>query len=420
MVRKSRARADALLSDRRGIYFAFQGLFMAVLLLLFLYHPQPVEKWIGRFSLLMVSLTGSLVLIRVVASGVIESWWFQMSLFISDAIFASLTLYWTQRNPDFFLLYFVIIFGTALTRKFLHTLIVAALCSLLYFVSVWQLRTGFAGSTEFWLHLLFLWITTSLLALLSRDTQQAQKEEQQRYQGQLIQLESLATLGQVAGEVAHRIKGPLTTIRVNAEVLAHREKTPSHARRELEQILKQVDRCKIILKDLLELGRIEEVDFERIDLREPLRQALISIEPQILEKGLRNISLGRLTRMSVRGDQSLLHEAFFALLQNAVEAVDAKGLIRVEARTLREGSLWGRSGGGHFLVTVQDDGAGIKREDLEKVFRPFYTNKGHAGTGLGLSAALRILQKHDGTIEATSAGKGRGAQFTVKIPAYSS
>ncbi len=408
--------------SRRGIYFAFQGLFMAVLLLLFLYHPQSVEKWIGRFSFLMFSLIGSLVLIRAVASDVIESWWFQMSLFISDAVIASLILYWTQRNPNFFLLYFVIIFGTALTRKLLHTFIVAALCSLLYFVSVWGLHTDYAGSTEFWLRLLFLWVTTSLLALLSRDTHHAQKEQQQGYQGRLIELESLATLGQVAGEVAHRIKGPLTTIRVNAEVLQHREKTSSHAYGELGQILKQVDRCKTILKNLLDLGRIEELDFETIDLCEPLRQALISIKPQILQKGLRKISLGRLTRMKVRGDQSLLHEAFFAILQNAVDAVDAKGQIRVETRTLRAGGLWGHyaSGRRHFIVTVQDDGVGIMRKDLGKVFRPFYTNKGDIGTGLGLSAALRILQKHDGTIEAYSAGKDCGAEFTVKIPGYSS
>jgi len=67
-------------------------------------------------------------------------------------------------------------------------------------------------------------------------------------------------------------------------------------------------------------------------------------------------------------------------------------------------------------VSVEDDGRGIRKEDLERIFEPYFTTKGKDGSGLGLSAALRVLQKHGGSIEAFSDGPGRGARITLTIP----
>lgn len=409
---------------RRGIYFAFQGLLTAVLLLLFLYDPHSVEQWLGRFSALLLLLTGSMLLVHAVPELVLEDWRFQICLFVVDAAAASVTLYWTERNPDFFLLYLVILFGTALMRDLRQTVAVAAICSLLYFGSVRQSELG----TEFWLRLHFLWIATALLAILARDSRHAQSLRERQYQGRLIQLESLATLGQVAGEVAHRIKGPLTTIRVNAEVLSEglaprgkgrAARDPESARRELAQILKEVEHCKAILKDLLSLGRIEEVIFERIDLREPLRRAIAAAQPLFRQRGEARLEAEPLPPMPARADGSLLYEAFYALLQNAAEAVGPGGLARVRAARVDYGRLHALGGAPpEYAIVLSDDGEGIEPEELARVFRPFYTTKGRGGgSGLGLSAALRILQKHGGTIDADSPGKGRGATFTVRLPA---
>ena len=67
-------------------------------------------------------------------------------------------------------------------------------------------------------------------------------------------------------------------------------------------------------------------------------------------------------------------------------------------------------------VSIRDDGRGIAPEDRDKVFEPFFTTKGSHGSGLGLSAALRILQKHGGDIEARSEGPGKGACFVLTVP----
>ena len=222
----------------------------------------------------------------------------------------------------------------------------------------------------------------------------------------------------MAGEVAHRIKSPLTTIRVNAEVLSHRFSDRADALKELSEIQDEVERCKTILKDLLNLGRIEELDLERLDLRKPLRSAMAAIAPQIRQRGIRLEAPPLRHALPVQGDQSMLHEALLALLQNAVEASSEGGVVELSVHARgRKASWWKRPDLRMHVVAVLDHGAGIARQDLKQVFRPFFTTKKTDGSGLGLAAAMRIAQKHGGSIEAESDGPGCGATFTFILPA---
>ena len=406
------------MSDRRGVYFTFQGLLMAVLLLIFHYQCKGrPDEW-GRMALLTALLGGSLLCLRLVSLRLLERWWFQAGLFIGDAVLASLTLRWTHSQSELYLIYFLIIFGTALARDVAQSMAVAVVTSVLYLLSAWHPISGFPHDTGFWLRFLFLWITASLLAVLSRDTEQAQSEERGKYQESLVRVGKLATLGQFAAEVAHRIKGPLTTIMVNAEVLSHKYGKSKEIVKELREIGDEAARCKEILKNLLDLGRIEEMDFNSLDLREPVRLALKSLEPQLRRYGLRAELAGLEAPLMVKGDQSLLQEAVTAVLQNALEAGRRGGTIRVRAQRAGGEPRWARffARGRFCFLVIEDDGEGIAPGDLDKVFDPFFTTKGREGSGLGLSAALRILQKHGGRIEAASEGRGRGARFSLVLP----
>jgi signal transduction histidine kinase len=383
------------------VYFAYQGLFMAVLLALFLYQGREREAWALRAGLLCAATLLSLAAIRLAPEPRLSRWWFHAGLFVGDALTATVVLAWTRPRSETYLVYFLVVFGSALTRSARQSAVVAVAVLSLY--GVLGLREGaHLVHSEFWLRGAFLAVSAALMAILAGDAQRAQAEEKRRYDERLIQVERLATLGQAAAEVAHRIKAPLTTIAVNAEVLAARAKDPAVAA-SLAEIGEEVGRIKSILKNLLDLGRIEEMDDEPLDLRGPLEDALRGAKAAAEERGVAVEASGLEAPLPARGDGPLLREAALALLLNAVEASPRGGRVRVAAR----------AAGGFLRVEIADDGPGVAAEDLERVFQPFYTTKPE-GSGLGLSAALRIAQKHGGSVELE--GPGPGARFALTIP----
>jgi signal transduction histidine kinase len=379
---------------------------MAVLMLLIVFSGQgrPGDGVLGSLAALLVA---SLALLRLAPEEILWRWWFQAGIFVGDALAATATLRIMRPQADLFLLYLLLVFGSALTRSARQRLAVAGATIILYLVTGWRPSAGWPTQPEFWLRAVFLAVSAALMAVLARDSRQAQDEQRRRYEERMVQIGRLATLGRVAGEVAHRIKGPLTTIAVDAEVLAHRLGGDKEALKELAEIGVEVERCKRILKDLLDLGRIEEMDVSPLDLRVPVRDALKSLVSQAKSRAVRTVMSGMDAPMRVRGDATLLREAAAALLQNALEASAEGGKIRVECSTLSR----------YHRVVVVDEGAGISTEDLERIFEPFFTTKKGEGSGLGLSAALRIAAKHGGSVEVESAGPRKGARFTLLIPA---
>ena len=230
-------------------------------------------------------------------------------------------------------------------------------------------------------------------------------------------MERLAALGQVAGDVAHRIKGPLTTILVNTEVLTRKAGLAAEMQKQVDRIQEEAFRCKEIVKGLLDLGRIEEIAFSRMDLRKPIRSALESMEAVRKEAGVRLEVRGLERAADIRGDQSLIHEAVAAVLQNALEAARTTGgAVRLTLKDSGRQAWWRRLvARPRYEIAIEDEGKGIAPENIEKVFQPFFTTK-KDGSGLGLSAALRILEKHGGTIEAQSEGLGLGSRFALSFP----
>lgn len=393
--------------QRRALYFTFQGLLTAVVLLMY-YLQHPGKHWFGGFAGLIVLLSAPLIFIRLAPAPTLDRWWFQSAFFILDAGAASYAVSWGNPHAAAYLVYFLIILSTAMARSFKHSTVVGLVSTMLFLVSSWSPARGLPGTSIFWLQFQLLIITTVLLSVLALDAQRVQSAQERRYQQKLIQAERLATLGRIAGEVAHRIKAPLTTIRVNAEVLSHKFAKSKEAQAQLAEIEREVVRCKEILRSLLDLGRIEEIDFHPFDLREPLRHAVGALSTQIEQKGMTLEMRLPDKALRCRGDASLVQEAVTAVLQNAIEAGRKGGRIRVILERPQPSEP--------ASIVVEDDGRGVAEADLDKIFQPFYTTKGSSGSGLGLSAALRILQKHHGSVDVHSDGRGKGAKFTLTLP----
>ncbi len=376
---------------------------MAVLILMAMFQTS---SHVERLWPLTFLLGGSLFVLQLVDDRILSRWWFQASFFVGDALVATGVLMWLSPKADLFLLYLLLVFGSALTRSAKQRWIIAIVAIALYLVTGWRPVLGWPTNPEFWLRAVFLAVSAALMTVLASDTRKAQEDQSRRFEERLVQVGRLATLGRVAGEVAHRIKGPLTTISVDAEVLSSRLSHDKAALKELHEIRDQVERCKTILKDLLDLGRIEEMDMRPLDLAVPLRAAVKAISSQAKRRSIKFVVAGLDHKMRAKGDITLIQEAVAALLQNALEAAKDEGQISLTASTA---GRWHR-------VAIVDDGVGISSENLERIFEPFFTTKKGEGSGLGLSAALRIAAKHGGTVEVDSAGPGRGACFTLVLP----
>ncbi len=241
------------------------------------------------------------------------------------------------------------------------------------------------------------------------------KEAQER----ISQAEKLAAIGQLAAGVMHEINNPLATIAACAESLGLRlddlrgagVTVPPEGDEYLKLIDNEVHRCKKIVDGLLDFSRPKPVTHEPVDVNAVIEQTLFLLKHHARFKRLNIITeydpeLGR----PVRGNTEQLIQVFMALLLNAMDAMGERGTITIKTRR-------GGSRAEAAVAEVSDEGHGIARSELPKIFEPFYTTKAPGrGTGLGLSICYGIVAEHGGRIEVDSA-PGKGSTFRVILPA---
>jgi PAS domain S-box-containing protein len=230
-----------------------------------------------------------------------------------------------------------------------------------------------------------------------------------RLEEQLIQAEKLAAMGQMLAGVAHELNNPLTAILGVTELLRDRQVADEPTKRQLELTHRQARRAARIVQNLLEFSRPASPQKRPLDLNNLIERTL-----QLQEHSLRrnNIEVDFHPQPdipSVVGDANQLIQIFLNLITNAEQAIrEVRDAGRIQIRVGRVGT--------HLLVTVQDDGVGIRPEALPRIFDPFYTTKRPGGgTGLGLSICMSLIREHGGNIEAESLPAG-GSAFTIYLP----
>ncbi|HEX6432984.1 MAG TPA: ATP-binding protein, partial [Gemmatimonadales bacterium] len=240
--------------------------------------------------------------------------------------------------------------------------------------------------------------------------------ESRRIQGQIMQSEKLAAIGQLAAGVMHEINNPLATI--SACVAAIQGRLDALAKKErvtvdeyLEIIDKEVDRCTRIVDGLLDFSRPKGKAKGQIVLNAVVEGTLFLLKHH---QRFKRLSLTRELDPSLPatpGNAEQLTQVLMALMLNAVDAVDdRRGVLTV--RTGRNPTH------DEVFVEIEDNGVGIPRADQSKIFEPFYTTKPPGrGTGLGLSICYGIVEDHRGRIEVDSQ-PGRGSIFRVFLPVH--
>ena len=216
----------------------------------------------------------------------------------------------------------------------------------------------------------------------------------------LSQREAIAAVGEFAASLAHEVRNPLTSIRLDLERARERLGDPRRAEDLIARALAEIDRLDATVGGSLRIARSGTLTLSEIDVREPLRAALHAARPAFAaHRAQLDVVEGSTGPLVVRGNAGALEQLFLNLLLNAAEAVPPGGRARV--------ALEHRSGGVCF--SVKDDGPGIAPDVLDRIREPFYTTKEN-GTGLGLSIAQRITDAHGAELRLeSSTGSGTTA-----------
>jgi PAS domain S-box-containing protein len=245
--------------------------------------------------------------------------------------------------------------------------------------------------------------------LLEQAVQEKQREMEILFD-RLLRQEKLATIGQIAGSIAHELRNPLGAIKNSIFFLRRFSQRPNIAasdpkvQKHLKLINTELDTSERVIAYLLQMTRMQPPQREQTDLHPLLDDAVrrCSLPGQIHLK--MELSPDPLL---VWADPVQLRQVIVNLLTNAIQAIEQDGCITISAKMLTEAST--------YTITIEDTGPGIEPEALNSIFEPLYTTKA-TGTGLGLSICKQIIENHQGQINVQSS-VGNGTTVTMILPA---
>lgn len=243
----------------------------------------------------------------------------------------------------------------------------------------------------------------SLNKLLDLDLAIIEDAYQTEFQRRQMQTERLATIGQVAGGVAHELRNPLNVVKTSIYFLLNaKNPSPEKVAAHLQRIDRQVEMADSVITALNNFARLPIPDLQPLEIDALLQEVL---DLNSLPADIQILTDWGTPSPRVLGDRQQLKIVFGNLIRNAQEAMATGGSLRILATRAGE----------EVHVIVEDTGAGIRAEDLSRVTEPLFSTKSR-GIGLGLSITRAILEKHTGRLTVASE-PGRGTVVTVVLPA---
>ncbi|OPY76462.1 MAG: Sporulation kinase A [Syntrophorhabdus sp. PtaU1.Bin058] len=254
-------------------------------------------------------------------------------------------------------------------------------------------------------------LRTLLAELESKNRQLAKAyEELKSSEAMLIQLEKMASLGQISAGIAHELKNPLSII---LQGIAYVQSSVEDGTLvdACERIKKSAIRADIVIQNLLSFSRQAPPSFSEADMNILIEEALAMVEHQM---NLQNIEIVRNYSHRipvVRADGNQIKQVFINIFINATEAMKGGGTITIATTAGSD-----KDGEPYVRVAITDTGAGIPEEIIKNVLDPFFTTKrGSGGTGLGLSVTKEIIDRHHGSI-AINSEEVSGTTVTITLP----
>ncbi len=225
----------------------------------------------------------------------------------------------------------------------------------------------------------------------------------------IMQSEKLALVGQLSANIAHELNNPLQGIVTFSHLmLEDNQSLDSNCQYSLEKIVAQADRCRDIIRGLLDFSRQRPPDKSFYNVNSIVENCVSLVERQALFHNIHIVEDLQEDLPLAVIDPSQIERVFMNLIINAAEAMDGSGQLIITTRKNEQTN--------HLEISFTDTGTGISEENIRRIFDPFFTTKdvGH-GTGLGLAISYGLVRSHKGSLLVDST-IGKGTTFTVTLP----
>ncbi|MBU0558163.1 MAG: HAMP domain-containing protein [Bacteroidetes bacterium] len=230
-------------------------------------------------------------------------------------------------------------------------------------------------------------------------------------QKNLIDSEKLATLGTIASGIAHEINNPISGLLNAIRRIMDKPEQVEQNKKYFRMMKDAATRIEKVVKELLSLSRKQELVIHEFDIVESINNVHLLLNHKINSSKISfETGVGEEARIFYASRQHI-EQVIINLVLNSIDVLNEsqKSTRRIIIKTHLDGN--------YTLLTVEDNGSGIEKENLDKIFEPFYTNKPTGkGTGLGLAVTSKIISSHNGKIDVEST-YGQGTIFIIKLPA---
>ncbi|TWI55258.1 ATP-binding protein [Halalkalibacter nanhaiisediminis] len=248
------------------------------------------------------------------------------------------------------------------------------------------------------LYLILTFMTTLLVIYIYEAFQESQLINQR-----VIKAEKMEIVSHLASSMSHEVRNPLAVVRGFLQLMQVTTVSEKKQREYLSLSIEEIDRATDIIQNYLTFAKPSPENAVRINIEQELKRAINIITPLA---NINRIHIGtKLESCFILGDPQLLQQCLLNITKNCIEAMPNGGELFIETY----------KGNGELMIVISDEGEGMTKEQLSRLGEPYYTTKGREGTGLGMMAAMQIIEMMSGKLSVTSR-VNEGTNFYIRFP----